>query len=102
MNKSTSTYQPPIIVSTSVPQDQPSNKKLIPIPILFNTLLPNPETDKDKNGKNATMDSCHSSEDNSSDGNLSEVGNASNEKFSNDENEEELMPASEKGQMDFI
>lgn len=96
MNKSTPTYQPPSVVSTSVPQDQPSNKNLIPTPMLPNTLLPNPKTDKDENGKNATMDSCHSSKDNSFDGNLSEAGNASDETFSNDENEEELMPASEK------
>lgn len=42
------------------------------------------------------MDSCHSSENNSSDGDLSEASNAINETFSNDENEEKLMPTSEK------
>lgn len=96
MNKSTPTYQPPSAVSTSVPQDQPSDKNLIPTRMLPDTLLANPETDKDKNEKNATMNSCHSSENNSSDGDLSEASNASDETFSNDENEEELMPASEK------
>ena len=39
---------------------------------------------------------AHSSEDNSSDGNLSAADNAIDETFSNDEDEEELMPASEK------
>ena len=42
------------------------------------------------------MDSCHSSENNSSNRNLSGAGNASDETFSNDKNEEKLMPASEK------
>ena len=64
--------------------------------MLLNTPLPDLEIDKDKNGKKAAMDSCHSSENNSSNGNLLRAGNASNETFSNDWNEEELMPASEK------
>lgn len=64
--------------------------------MLPNTPLPDLETDKDKNGKNAAIDFCHSSENNSSNGNLSGAGNASDKTFSNDENEKELMPASEK------
>ena len=64
--------------------------------MLLNTPLPDLEIDKDKNGKKAAMDSCHSSENNSSNENLSGAGTASDKTFSNDENEEELMPASEK------
>ena len=64
--------------------------------MLPNTPLLDLETDKDKNEKNAAIDSCHSSENNSSNGNLSGAGTASDKTFSNDENEEELMPASEK------
>ena len=96
MDESTSIYQPPSTALTSVLHHQPLDKNLIPTPMLPNTPLPDLETDKDKNGKNAAMDFCHSSENNFSDGNLSRAGNASDETFSNDENKEELMPASEK------
>lgn len=64
--------------------------------MLLNTPLPNFETDKNKNGKNAAIDFCYSSENNFSDGNLSEANNASDETFSNNEKKEELMSASEK------
>lgn len=58
--------------------------------------MPNLETNKDKNGKNAIIDFCHSSENSSSNRNLSEADNTNNKIFSNDENPEELIFASEK------
>lgn len=51
--------------------------------MLLNIPLPNLETNENKNGKNAATDSCHSSENNSSDGNESGAGNTSNEAFFN-------------------
>ena len=104
MNESSSIYQPPTAVSTSLPQHQPSDKNFITILMLSNTFLPNPETGKDKDRKNATMNFCHFnnlslahfSKSNSSDGNLLEADNAIDETFSNDEDEEELVPASKK------
>ena len=67
-------------------------------------LLPNLKTGKHKDRKNTTMNSCHSS--NSSlaqfsessffNGNVAEADNTIDETFSNDEDEEELMLASEK------
>ena len=64
--------------------------------MLPNTPLSDLEIYKNKNGKNAAMNFCHSNENNSSNKNLSGANNASDKTFSNDENEEKLMTASEK------
>lgn len=72
------------------------DKNLIPTLILHNTLLLNPETDMDKDRKNAMIDSCYFCKNHSSNRDLLEADNASNETFSNDENKEKLMLMSEK------
>lgn len=51
--------------------------------MLLNILLPNLETNENKNGKNVATNSCHSSENNSSDENKSGVSNVSNKAFFN-------------------
>lgn len=88
----------------TAPQHQLSDVYLTSIPKLSHTPLPISQNDKDKNGKDATMDSCHSgssssahlSEESSSEGDVSEADNPTDQTFSNDEDDEELMPASEK------
>lgn len=54
------------------------------------------ETNKDKNKKNAAINFCHLSENNSFDGNLSWADNISNKIFSNNKNKEKFIFISEK------
>lgn len=72
--------------------------------MLFYTFLPNPKTDKDKDSKNATIDSYNSSnlllanlsENNSSNRNLLKMDDVIDKAFSNNKNEEKFMLISKK------
>lgn len=65
---------------------------------------------QDKDGKNTTMNCCHfknsslacSNENNSFDKNLLEGDNAINEIFSNDKDEEILIPLSKKPNVSYL
>lgn len=59
--------------------------------MLINTLLLDFKIDENKNRKNAALDFSHSSENNSSNKNLSKTDNTSDETFSKDKNKEELI-----------
>lgn len=72
------------------------DKNSILIPILPNTPLPNLKINKNKNRKNVVIGSYPSSKNNFSDKNLLQAANISNEIFSDNKNEQEFIPTSEK------
>lgn len=96
INKSTSIYQPSSTILTFVFYHLPLDKNFILIPILFNTLLLDFKTNKDKNKKNVAINFCHFSKNNFFNRNLSKANNDNNRIFSNNKNKEKFILTSEK------